>query len=97
LHQALAALLDAVCLAPSARGWAAALAGYEALLLRELGYGDTDLRPHSDDFPAILAALDRLGPLLARYVLADRHSGVKGTDIMAARAILRDRLGKIAS
>ena len=100
LHQALSALLDAVCHAPSARGWTAALAGYEELLLRELGYGasDTlpDLRPDPDDFPAIMANLDRLGPLLARYVLADRSSGVKGADIMAARAILRDRLGKIS-
>ncbi|MEP7221912.1 MAG: recombination protein O N-terminal domain-containing protein [Novosphingobium sp.] len=96
LHEALSALLDAVCHAPSARGWAAALAGYEALLLRELGYGTPDPRPAPDDFAAILGALDHLGPLLSRYVLAERRSGVKGADIMAARAILRDRLGKIA-
>lgn len=39
LHAALGASLDAICHAPSARGWARALAGYEALLLREVGYG----------------------------------------------------------
>jgi len=90
LHQALSALLDAVCHAPSARGWAAALAGYEALTLRELGYGAEEMRPDPDDFPEILALLDRLGPQLGRYVLADRRA-----DVMAARVILRDRLGKI--
>ncbi len=39
LHDALAGLLDAVEAAPSARGWAAALARYELLLLAELGFG----------------------------------------------------------
>ena len=39
LYEALGGLLTAVCHAPSARGWAAALVGYETLLLRELGYG----------------------------------------------------------
>ena len=32
-------MLDAVTLAPSARGWAQALVRYEALLLAELGFG----------------------------------------------------------
>ena len=39
LHDALTAVLDAVEAAPSARGWAAALARYELLLLAELGFG----------------------------------------------------------
>ncbi|MFX6254467.1 DNA repair protein RecO C-terminal domain-containing protein, partial [Acinetobacter baumannii] len=39
LYAALGALLDAVCHAPSARGWLPALVSYEVLLLRELGYG----------------------------------------------------------
>ena len=34
LYQALTGLLDAICHAPSARGWAGALASYEALVLR---------------------------------------------------------------
>lgn len=90
LYAALGALLDAVCHAPSARGWAAALAGYEALLLRELGYGAPVERPDPDDFAAVLALLDRLGPVIARYPLADRRA-----DVMGARAVLRERLGRI--
>ena len=39
LFEALDGLLEAICHAPSARGWAPALLSYEALLLRELGYG----------------------------------------------------------
>src|SRR6186713_1265155 len=48
LHDALGGLLDAVCHAPSARGWAGALVGYEALLLRELGYGGEAARAVGD-------------------------------------------------
>ncbi|MCZ8171492.1 MAG: recombination protein O N-terminal domain-containing protein [Brevundimonas sp.] len=89
IHQALAGLLDAVCHAPSARGWLPGLIAYEALLLRELGYGDVP-RPATDDWTAQLAAFDGLGPLVARYALAERRS-----DVMAARAMLRERLGRI--
>lgn len=39
LHDALAGVLDAIEAAPSARGWAGALARYELLLLAELGFG----------------------------------------------------------
>ncbi|WP_417621499.1 DNA repair protein RecO [Parasphingorhabdus sp.] len=39
IHSALSALLDAICGAPSARGWAVALVRYELLLLSELGFG----------------------------------------------------------
>ncbi|AXJ94812.1 MULTISPECIES: DNA repair protein RecO [unclassified Sphingomonas] len=39
VHDALSGLLDAIEAAPSARGWAAALARYELLLLAELGFG----------------------------------------------------------
>lgn len=92
LWQALGALLDAICHAPSARGWAAALAGYETLLLREMGYGTPDLRPDPDDFPAVLALLDQLGPRIAHHALAERR-----TDVMGARAVLRERLAKISS
>lgn len=91
LYPALAALLDAVCHAPSARGWAPGLLAYEALLLRELGYGDAPLRPDPGaDWPATLRAFDRLGQALSRYPLADRRG-----DVMGARAMLRERLAKI--
>ncbi len=39
LYSALCALLDAVCHAPSAKGWATAMVRYELLLLAELGFG----------------------------------------------------------
>lgn len=90
IHQALGGLLDAICHAPSARGWLPGLTAYEALLLRELGYGAAP-RPAADgDWEAQLAGFDLLGPLVARYALAERRS-----DVMAARAMLRDRLARI--
>src|SRR3569623_1378961 len=54
LWQALGGLLTAICHAPSARGWAAALVDYEALLLRELGYGGE--RPAGEELAQVLAA-----------------------------------------
>lgn len=39
LYDALAAVIDAVEAAPSARGWASLIARYELLLLAELGFG----------------------------------------------------------
>jgi len=88
LYQALGGLLDAVCHAPSARGWAAALAGYETLLLRELGYGGN--APAQGDFVDALEAMDRLAAPLDHYLLADRRG-----DVMAARSRLRELLGRI--
>jgi len=88
LYTALAGLLDAVCHAPSARGWIGALAAYETLLLRELGYGGNE-RPEGD-VAAILAAMDRLAVSLDHYLLADRRG-----DVMAARARLRELLGRM--
>ena len=89
LYQALAAVLDAICHAPSARGWLPGMTAFEALLLRELGYGEV-ARPSDPDWNVQLAAFDKLGPLVARYPLADRRS-----DVMAARAMLRERLARI--
>lgn len=39
IHDALAGLLAAIALAPAAKGWAAALARFELLVLAELGFG----------------------------------------------------------
>lgn len=91
LHEALSALLDAICHAPSARGWAPALVGYELLLLRDLGYGAEIARPDPEDWAAILHTFDRLAAPLSRYPLAERRG-----DVMAARARLRERLARIA-
>lgn len=89
LYAALGGLLDAICHAPSARGWAGALATYETLLLRELGYGG-GVPPQPADFATTLAELDRLAPLLERYLLADRRG-----DVMAARSRLRELLERM--
>lgn len=90
LYDALGGLLDAICMAPSARGWAMALLSYEVLLLRELGYGVPVTRPQEHDWAEILAVFDTLGRALARYPLADRGEGA-----MATRAQLRERLARI--
>lgn len=90
LFDALSGALEAICVAPSARGWALPLVSYEVLLLRELGYGVPVSRPVDDDWPAILDAFDRVGRELLRYPLADRRQ-----DVMAARDLLRERLGRI--
>lgn len=90
LYEALTGLLDAICVAPSARGWAVPLMSYEVLLLRELGYGVPVARPQCDEWGEILSTFDSLGRALARYPLADRRR-----DVMAARALLRERLARI--
>lgn len=91
LYQGLGALLDAICHAPSARGWARALAGYEVLLLREVGYGATPAPPPQEDWPDLLARLERQGKAIGNRLLADRAG-----DVMGARAILLDRLKRIS-
>jgi DNA repair protein RecO (recombination protein O) len=88
LYQALSGLLDAICHAPSARGWAPALVGYETLLLRELGYGGD--APSRGGFADVLEAMDRLAGPLDHYLLADRRG-----DVMAARSRLRELLGRM--
>lgn len=93
LYSALSALLDAICNAPSARGWAEALVTYEMLLLRELGYGAAEgwgSRPDSADFAAVMAAFDALAQPIEHYLLADRRG-----DVMAARTLLGARLARI--
>jgi DNA repair protein RecO (recombination protein O) len=89
LYTALEALLSAICQAPSARGWLPAMIAYEALLLRELGYGGSKpaLEGELDMLMEEFAAMERP---LARYLLAD-HRG----DVMAARSSLKERLARM--
>jgi DNA repair protein RecO (recombination protein O) len=91
LHQALTAVLDAICQAPSARGWAGALAAYESLLLRELGYGSGEGAAMSEDWEQLLPRFERQGRAIAGRLLADRRG-----DAMGARSILLERLKRIA-
>ena len=89
VHAALSGLLDAVCAAPSARGWVEGLVGYEALLLREMGYGGQ--RPAIGDLGQALEILDGLERPIAEYLLGDAR-----VDVMEARRRLRERLARIA-
>lgn len=100
IHTGLSATLDAICHAPSARGWAVALAAFEELVLRELGYGRTaDLpstapatqRSQTAEWPELLDHLHKLGRTIDRRLLAERRR-----DVMGARAILLDRLKRIS-
>lgn len=88
LYAALGGLLDAICSAEAARQWVEALATYEALLLRELGYGGG--KPEIGDLGQALEILDRQEPLIARYLLADTRA-----DVLAARQLLRQRLARM--
>jgi DNA repair protein RecO (recombination protein O) len=93
IYAALAALLDAICAAPSARGWAGALVAYEVLLLRELGYGAASTaKPQVAGLQDALVWLDRLeGPIATRLLAHTR------ADVMGARVLLRERLGKMVT
>ncbi|MDE2436420.1 MAG: recombination protein O N-terminal domain-containing protein [Sphingomonadales bacterium] len=90
IFTAMSALLDAICHAPSARGWVPGLLTYESLLLRELGYGNRARPVAGEDSTERLAAFDALGIELERYLLADRRA-----DVMGARVLLRERLARI--
>lgn len=89
LYQALSALLDAICNAPSARGWAPALASYEVLLLREMGYGGA--KPEIAGLEQALEILRASEAPIARYLLADTRA-----DVLAARSLLMQRLERMA-
>jgi DNA repair protein RecO (recombination protein O) len=91
LHATLEATLDAICHAPSARGWTRVLAGYEALLLREVGYGTAPAPPPDEAWADLLARLDRQGVALS----ARLFNGRGGDQIIAARGMLIERLRRI--
>jgi DNA repair protein RecO (recombination protein O) len=93
LYDALDALLEAICVAPSARGWLGALYSYEAMLLGELGYGARVLPARPDaaaDTPSLLALLTKLEKPIAHYLLDDARG-----DVMAARNLLMERLARM--
>lgn len=93
LYDALDALLEAICVAPSARGWLGGLYGYEAMLLGELGYGARALPARPDaaaDTPSLLALLAGLEAPIAHYLLDDARG-----DVMAARNLLMERLSRM--
>jgi DNA repair protein RecO (recombination protein O) len=93
LHSALDGLLTAICHAPSARGWLAAMVAYEAMLLRELGYAGASgfKRPEmAEDFAVQFAAFRQLHLPIRDHLLASH-----ARDVMAARVALGERLAKM--
>jgi DNA repair protein RecO (recombination protein O) len=90
LHDALGALLDAIAIAPSARGWVSGLIAYETLVLSSLGYGGGTPPPPAPDWAGQMAMLDTLERRLAHYLLAGAKS-----DVMGARLLLTERLKRI--
>lgn len=89
LHAALDALLEAIAMAASARGWVSGLVAYETLLLSEMGYGGIN-PPVAADLPDQLAQLASLEGRIAHYLLAgDRR------DVMGARRLLTERLQRM--
>jgi DNA repair protein RecO (recombination protein O) len=79
-------VLKAIAMAPSARGWAAALVRYEVLILSALGYGGT-ASTVSDNWNDVIAALHQNRQRLSEH-LFDEHR----IDVMAGRERLIDRL-----
>ncbi|TAD72551.1 MAG: DNA recombination protein RecO [Sphingomonadales bacterium] len=90
LHTALEALLEAIAIAPSARGWVSGLIAYETLLLSELGYGGGTPPPPASGWPAQSARLGILERQLSHYLLAGHKS-----DVMGARKLLTERLARM--
>lgn len=83
LYSALSGVLSAVELAPAARGWARGVAGYEQLLLSQLGYGEE--YPGDENTPVAMMAKNRAR--LVEHLLGDRKRVM-----MAARERLVERL-----
>ncbi len=93
IHSALSGLLDAICSAPSARGWLSGLLRFEALMLRELGYGDGSvvLSDDAGTTDALLCRFDAMSRPIEKHLLAGTYG-----DVMSARTLLRSRLARIA-
>jgi DNA repair protein RecO (recombination protein O) len=84
LYEGLSAVLDAIEHAPSARGWALALARFERLLLEQLGFGGGWGEERS-----VRDMLRDNGGALDRYLFAERRQ-----DVLAARERLVERLNR---
>lgn len=110
VYEAFGALLDAICRAPSARGWLAALTAYEALVLRELGYGGAQPDLAQPDLVRPGSARPDLVRPGSNGNLADQLTVFESletplrrylladchSDVMGARQMLKERLVRMA-
>ncbi|MEL7188300.1 MAG: DNA repair protein RecO C-terminal domain-containing protein [Pseudomonadota bacterium] len=91
LYETLDALLTAICHAPSARGWLAAMVAYESMVLLQMGYGGQ--KPDmEDDLEAQFEAFRQLHKPIGHYLLAGN-----ARDVMAARTALGERLKRMVT
>lgn len=86
VYQSLDAVISAIEAANLVREWAGALASYELLLLRSLGYGSGALSMPTN-WDEILAMLNANGAQLGRHIFQGR-----ATDILSARDRLMERM-----
>ena len=92
LYEAMDGFLDAVEAAPSARGWAGALATFETLVISQLGYeGGSATVPAGQNWNEVFTSLQRNGSQLSRDVLPERARSL--ADI---RVRLVERLKRLA-
>jgi DNA repair protein RecO (recombination protein O) len=84
IYDGLSGVLDAIEHAPSARGWALALARFERLLLEQLGFGGA-----SGEEVSVRDMLRANGRAMERHLFAERR-----TDVLAARERLMNRLSR---
>ncbi|HET9810786.1 MAG TPA: recombination protein O N-terminal domain-containing protein [Sphingomicrobium sp.] len=99
LYEALGGLLDAVESAPSATGWAGALARFETFLVAQLGYGRDEAgapawlrRGGTAGWREIFDALDLSGAVLFREILTGRSRALQDS-----RNRLLERMRRMAS
>ena len=93
IFEAMTGLLDAIEAAPSAKGWATALAQFELLVSAELGYEreETELPSRPTEWPDILEALQLSGDSLSSDMFAGRSRSLGDS-----RARLLERLRRLA-
>ncbi|MEP3421994.1 MAG: recombination protein O N-terminal domain-containing protein [Erythrobacter sp.] len=89
IYSGLDALLTAICHAPSARGWLSVMVTFEAIVLRELGYGGAKPDP-TGDLNEQFEAFRQLHRPIRDYLL-DSHA----RDVMAARKTLGEKLARM--
>jgi len=94
VYDGFSGLMEAIAVAPSAKGWSAGLATFERILLAELGYGQIESASRGtqkEGWPDLLAALNLSGDRLFRDALTERSDSLRDS-----RQRLLSRLRRLA-